>query len=606
MRPIWRDASRWRFAAVSTEPPRSNRASRRPETLAAQGGGEVDPRTRAIVPAIHPSTTFERDPDGEYSSGNAYSRPHNPSYSEPESILAQLEGGEECLLFSSGMAAATAVFQALAPGDHVVVPKVMYWALRKWLSEFAMTWGLQVELVDTTDPAAVAQALRPGQTRILWLDTPANPTWELSDIEQCAALAHAAHARLVVDSTVATPVLCKPLAFGADIVVHSATKYLNGHSDVLAGALICNRIDAYWHRIRAWRRDGGAVLGSFEAWLLLRGMRTLFIRVAHSSQTALQIARWLATRSEVLEVLYPGLETHPQHELACRQLEGGFGGMLSFRHRFGEAAAVATAAAVQVFKRATSLGGVESLIEHRASIEGPTTPVPQDLLRLSIGLEHVDDLIADLAQALDSVAGAPIAPTPPSASRAGGNSEQGSIEPRLRGYREALEREVQPLLRERGGDLSLLEIDAARIARVQLHGSPGAVIPVLDSVRSSLARQSADIRGVVPLGMHRERAPADTTSQATQIEQQLRAWLQQAVNPAIAEHGGKIELVRYAEGWAFVEMTGRCQGCAMAEVTLRHGVEAMARQVFDELLGIVDLTEHQAGEDPYFKTRKNA
>ncbi len=262
---------------------RSNSGNLAPETLSAQALGRVDPVTGALVPSLHPSTTFERDADGGYSTGRAYSRPHNPTYDEAEDLLAALEGGRDCLLFASGMAAANAVFQALLPGDHVVVPKVMYWALRKWLVDFAVSWGLEVEFVDTHDMAALEAAMRPGKTKLVWLETPANPMWTITDIARAAEIAHAARARLAVDGTVASPVLTRPLELGADLVMHSATKYLNGHGDVLAGAIVTAREDGFWQRIKAWRRDGGAMLGTLEAWLLQRGMRTLFVRVARCS-----------------------------------------------------------------------------------------------------------------------------------------------------------------------------------------------------------------------------------------------------------------------------------------------------------------------------------
>ncbi|MHA1553735.1 MAG: trans-sulfuration enzyme family protein, partial [Alphaproteobacteria bacterium] len=261
------------------------------ETLAAQALGRFDTETRALVPPVHPSTTYERDADGGYSSGRGYTRPHNPTYDTPAELLATLERGRDCLLFASGMAAATAVFQSLLPGDHVVAPRIMYWALRTWLVDFAMSWRLEVEFVDTTDMDALAAAMRPGQTRLVWLETPANPNWDVTDIAVAAKIAHAVQARLAVDSTVATPVLTRPIELGADLVVHSASKYLNGHSDVLAGAIVCAEEDSFWQRIRAWHRDGGAVLGPFEAWLLLRGMRTLFVRVERCCESALAIAR---------------------------------------------------------------------------------------------------------------------------------------------------------------------------------------------------------------------------------------------------------------------------------------------------------------------------
>jgi cystathionine gamma-synthase len=373
----------------------------RPETLAAQTLAGVDAATGAIIPPIHVSTTYERDADLGYSRGACYSRPDNPTYAVAANALTALEGGAASLLFASGMAAATAVFQALDPGDHVLAPRVMYWSLRSWLTGAATRWGLEVELVDATDPAAVRAALRPAKTKLLWLETPANPLWTVSDIAALAELAHRAGARVVVDSTVATPALTRPLALGADLVMHSATKYLNGHSDVVAGALTCAREDAFWARIKLAQAQNGGVLGPFEAYLLQRGIRTLFARVRWQSDSALALAQRLSTHPGVAQALYPGLPDFPGHAIARRQMQGGFGGMLSIRVRGGREAAVAVAAKVRLWKRATSLGGVESLIEHRASIEGPGSPVPDDLLRLSAGLEASEDLFEDLRQALE-------------------------------------------------------------------------------------------------------------------------------------------------------------------------------------------------------------
>ena len=371
-----------------------------PESLAAQALGIVDPRTGALVPGIEPATTFLRDPDGGYSTGRVYGRPDNPTFEPAEALLSALEEGEASLLFASGTAAALAPFQALDPGDHVVIPQAMYWALRAWILEQGPRWGLAVEVCDTSDLAALAAAVRPGRTKLVWLETPANPTWEITDIAAAAEIAHRAGARVGVDSTVATPVLTRPLTLGADLVMHSATKYLNGHSDVIAGTLTARVADDWWDRIRAVRHRNGAIIGSFEAWLLLRGMRTLYVRVHQACRSAQRIADHFHGHPAVTAVLYPGLPGFPGHAIAARQMTGGFGGMLSLRVRGGEAAAVETAARVTLWKRATSLGGVESLIEHRASIEGPTSPTPADLLRLSVGIEDADDLIADLAQAL--------------------------------------------------------------------------------------------------------------------------------------------------------------------------------------------------------------
>ncbi|MEM7404827.1 MAG: PLP-dependent aspartate aminotransferase family protein [Pseudomonadota bacterium] len=371
-----------------------------PETRTAQALGSRDPITRALVPPIYPSTTYERDADGGYGARRGYARPGTPTLDEPEALLNALEGGAGAILLGSGMAACTAVFQALQPGDHIIAPRVMYWALRSWLLEFAEPWGLAVEFVDMTDLDNLKRALRPGATRLVWIETPANPMWNVTSIREAATLAHSAGARLAVDSTVASPVLTRPLEHGADLVVHSASKYLNGHSDVIAGGIVTACDDDYWLRIKAWRRDAGAVLGPFEAWLLLRGMRTLFVRVRRACETAMALARHFEHHELLREVLYPGLPSRSDHNVAAMQMDGGFSGMLSIRHRYGEAGAMATAAHLEVFTRATSLGGVESLVEHRASIEGPSTPVPVDLLRLSIGMEAAPDLIADLEQAL--------------------------------------------------------------------------------------------------------------------------------------------------------------------------------------------------------------
>jgi cystathionine gamma-synthase len=372
----------------------------KPETLAAQAMGWVDETTRAVSPPIHTSSTYLRDPDNQYRSGRAYARADNPAFDQAEALLAALENGAGAALFSSGMAAATAVFLALSPGDHVLAPKVMYWSLRNWLTGFATQWGLAVDLVDMGDLAAVQSAVKPGKTRLIWVETPANPMWTVTDIAAIAQLASAAGARLAVDSTVATPVLTRPLDLGADLVMHSATKYLNGHSDLIAGALATRVDDAHWLRIKAIRAQLGGTMGSFEAWLLLRGMRTLYLRVGAASRSALRIAAHFSGHPHVAEVLYPGLPASPQHAVAARQMQGGFGGMLSIRVRGGEQAAIATAAGVALWKRATSLGGVESLVEHRASVEGANTPVPADLLRLSVGIEEAGDLIADLERAL--------------------------------------------------------------------------------------------------------------------------------------------------------------------------------------------------------------
>lgn len=372
----------------------------KPETIAAQGLGWIDDQTRAITPPIHVSSTYLRDEDNQYRSGRVYARADNPAFDQAQAVITQLENGADSMLFASGMAAATAVFQALAPGDHVLAPKVMYWSLRNWLLNFATHWGLKVELVDMSDVQAVQAAIVPGKTRLVWIETPANPLWTITDIQATADIAHAAGAVLAVDSTVASPVLTRPLDLGADIVMHAATKYLNGHSDLIAGVLVTRENNALWQRIRSVRAQLGGTLGSFEAWLLLRGMRTLYLRVRAASASAQRLAEHFHGHALVAEVLYPGLPGALGHAVAARQMQGGFGGMLSIRARGGESAAIAVAAKVGVWKRATSLGGTESLIEHRASVEGTGSPVPTDLLRLSVGIEDVQDLIDDLEQAL--------------------------------------------------------------------------------------------------------------------------------------------------------------------------------------------------------------
>jgi cystathionine gamma-synthase len=377
------------------------RHTQAPETIAAQGGGNVDPVTGAIVPPIHMATTFVRDADNQYRRGYCYGRSDNATVRQVEELLAHLELAETCLLFASGMAAATTALLALPRPAHVVAPTAMYYGLRHWLREDAPTYGLEVTFFDQMRVGAMAEAIRPGETKLVWIETPSNPTCAITDIAAAARCAHAAGALLAVDSTVPTPVLTQPITLGADLVLHSATKYLNGHSDVVAGAIVFARADATLERAARLRMALGAVLGPFEAALLLRGMRTLHLRVRHQSASALRIANEFAGHPQVSRVLYPGLPHHPGHTIAARQMSGGFGGLLSLHIAGGERAAIAVAGAMDVWRRATSLGGVESLVEHRSSLEGTASDCPSDLLRLSVGLESVDDLIADIAQALD-------------------------------------------------------------------------------------------------------------------------------------------------------------------------------------------------------------
>ncbi len=368
-------------------------------TLAAQALGAIEPATKALVPPVHVATTFLRDPDNQYRAGLIYGRPDNATVRHGEALIAALEGAREALLFGSGMSAATAAVMALPRGAHVVASEVMYWAFRNWLVTEAPRLGITVDLVDTSDLKAVRAAVKRGKTKLVWIETPANPLWTVSDIAGIAAIAHRAGAKLAVDSTAATPVFTRPLALDADLVMHSATKFLNGHSDVVAGALATGATDEWWARIKTLRTQHGLLLGPFEAWLLLRGMRTLEPRVKIATESATLLATWLRRHERVAAVLYPGLPDHPGHAVAARQMTG-YGAMLSIRVKGGAAAAIATAAGVRLWKRATSLGGVESLLEHRASIEGPSSPCPPDLLRLSVGLEDPEDLFADLDRAL--------------------------------------------------------------------------------------------------------------------------------------------------------------------------------------------------------------
>ena len=372
----------------------------KPSTLAAQALGWHDSSTRALVPPVIPSAPYERAPDGSYPGGHTYTRDQNPTYDQAEALLAQLEGGIGAMLFGSGMAAATTVFETLDSGAHVVAPRQMYWTIQRWLEQLMAAGRIALDFVPNGDIEGLKAAIRPGQTKIVWVETPSNPTCEVTDIAASAEVAHAAGARVVVDGTVATPVLCRPLELGADLVMHSATKQLNGHSDVLAGALVARTDDELWKRIGHDRSYRGAVLGPFEAWLLLRGMRTLFLRVPAAAHNALYVAEMLAQHPGVVEVMYPGLPSHPGHAVATRQMHGGYGMMLSFRLAGGEPAAKRLAGELRLFRNATSLGGVESLVEHRAPVEGPGTTVPDDLVRLSLGIEDADDLVSDLEQAL--------------------------------------------------------------------------------------------------------------------------------------------------------------------------------------------------------------
>ena len=371
----------------------------RPETIAAHSLRAIDPETGAVVPPLHTSTTYARDADYALRGASSYLRYGNPTVAHAEAALAALEGGSAARVFASGMAAIVTLFETVPQGGHVVAPSVMYHGTRDWLRRLESKGRIALSLFDPADPGALAAAVTP-QTDIVWIETPINPTWDVVDIAAAAAAAHGAGAILAVDSTIATPVLTQPLALGADIVFHAATKYLNGHSDVLGGVLVAADGSPRWDEIGALRNAMGTMLAPMEAWMLIRGLRTLFVRVRQASATAMALARHLEGHPQVEAVLYPGLASHPGHGVAARQMAGGFGAMMSILVRGGEAEALSVVKRLRVFLPATSLGGVESLAEHRRTVEGPASPVPANLIRLSIGLEAFEDLRDDLDQAL--------------------------------------------------------------------------------------------------------------------------------------------------------------------------------------------------------------
>ncbi|HEY2014768.1 MAG TPA: aminotransferase class V-fold PLP-dependent enzyme [Bryobacteraceae bacterium] len=370
------------------------------ETRAVHAGRHIDPSTGAVTLPIHLSTTFERSPDGEYPLGFSYSREGNPNRRALEECLAELENGKEALVFSSGLAVATALVHGLEPGDHIVAPDDVYWGLRKVIGDVFGKSGLETTYVDMTDPDEVRAALRP-TTRLIWVETPSNPLMKVTDLSMIANLARETSPNIVTvcDGTFATPILQQPLACGIDMVCHSTTKYIGGHSDVVGGALITHHDNYLFERARRAQHYGGAVPSPFDCWLTMRGIDTLPYRVRAHSENALRVARHLKMHAAVESVHYPGLPDHPGYETAARQMSA-FGGMLSFQVVGSREAAMGVAARCRLLIRATSLGGAHSLIEHRASVEGPQTRTPQNLLRVSVGLEHPDDLIADLNQAL--------------------------------------------------------------------------------------------------------------------------------------------------------------------------------------------------------------
>jgi cystathionine gamma-synthase len=368
------------------------------ETLAVHAGASPDPLTGAVRPAIQLSTTFERSPDGTFPSGYAYVRDANPNRQALEAAMTRLEGGASAVAFASGMAATMAVFQALAPGDHVVAPLDAYFGTAKLLGEHFVRWGLEVSFADMTKPSAVRAALRPS-TRLIWTETPSNPTIAVTDLGAVAEIARSVGALTACDNTWATPFLQRPLALGVDLVMHSTTKYLSGHSDVMGGIVVTRETGELSDRLRSVQVGGGAVPSPFDCWLVLRGIRTLPWRMRAHCSNAQAVAEFLSAHPGVERVHYPGLAGDPGHGVASAQMAAA-GGMLSLVVPGGRPRAFEVAARLGLFTRATSLGGPESLVEHRASVEGAKTRAPEGLLRLSIGLEHPDDLVADLDQAL--------------------------------------------------------------------------------------------------------------------------------------------------------------------------------------------------------------
>ena len=367
------------------------------ETLAVHAGHSIDPATGAVAAPIYLSTTFERDVDGAYSRGFMYTRNNNPNREALERGISALEGGVAAAAFSSGTGATTSILQALVPGDHLLAHVDAYYGTSRLIREIFLRWGLKADFVDMSDLAAVKKALKPN-TKLAWAETPSNPLLKVVDLAAVAEIVHDAGALLVCDNTWA-PVLQRPFDLGADLILHSTTKYFGGHCDVLGGILVAKTENDFVQRIRSIQYEGGAVPSPFDCWLILRGMRTLPWRMRAHSGNAMKVADFLAQHRKVAGVHYPGLQSHPGHEIAARQMSL-FGGMLSFEAKDGRDTAMSVAEKTKIFIRATSLGGVESLIEHRASIEGPGTTSPEGLLRLSIGLENADDLIEDLDQAL--------------------------------------------------------------------------------------------------------------------------------------------------------------------------------------------------------------
>lgn len=371
-----------------------------PATRAVQALHRINQATGAVVPDITLASTFARDDDYVARQRYVYARDGGPTVEHAEAILADLDGAADSILFGSGMGACVALLETLPMGAHVVAGNVMYHGFLAWLRRLETKGRIRLTTCDVADPAALRRATKSGDTALVWVETPINPSWDIVDIAQAATIAHDAGARLAVDCTAASPCTTQALALGADIVFHSATKYLNGHSDLTGGVLSTADINAQWQELRDVRYSMGSVMAGFESWLLIRGMRTLFLRFERASANAMRIAHYFDGHPKVAKVLYPGLVSHPGHAIAARQMQHGFGGMLSILTHSAQAAGIVVRN-TQLFLPATSLGGVESLIEHRKVIEGPASLVPDTLLRLSVGIEDANDLIADLEHALE-------------------------------------------------------------------------------------------------------------------------------------------------------------------------------------------------------------
>jgi cystathionine gamma-synthase len=369
------------------------------ETLAVHSGHDIDASTGAVTPAIHLSTTFQREADGGYRAGYLYSRYANPNRTALEQCVAALEGGAIASSFSSGSAATMTLLQAIGPQSHILVPDDAYFGTIKLARDVFGAWGMDVSLVDMTDPTAVERAMR-ANTKLVWIETPSNPLLRVVDIAAVAAIARRGGAACAVDNTWGTPVLQRPLDLGADIAMHATTKYLGGHSDVLGGVLVFKEKTPLAERVGSIQMTGGAVPSPFECWLTMRGVRTLPVRVHAQSANAAALATFLESHPCVEAVHYPGLESHAAHDVAGRQMRGGFGGMLSVQAGADRTQSLAIDSLLRLYTQATSLGGTESLVEHRASVEGPGTRAPENLLRVSVGLEHIDDLKEDFDQAL--------------------------------------------------------------------------------------------------------------------------------------------------------------------------------------------------------------